>query len=188
MKKLISYKLVTIYLLAIFIGVMFGYLINVKDNEKQRTEKNITYEQKISSQQEALAKKLISQSRLIFETKYLENGEIVREVQNLTPSLYGKSKEEIARIYSEWKVKSFDENEIVLYREKEGLPPDYYIISSMNGYVVLLKSDGNGNKKIVEKTDIPLDSLTPFDRERVRENIITKDKDEAYQILANLSS
>lgn len=135
-----------------------------------------------------LPKKLISQSKLIFETKYLENGEIVREVQNLTPSLYGKSKEEIAKIYSSWKVKSFDEEEIVLYREKEGLPADYYIISSINGYVVLLKSDGNGNKEIVEKTDIPLDSLTPFDRERVMENIITKDKDEAYQILANLSS
>ncbi|EGD49824.1 hypothetical protein TheetDRAFT_3366 [Thermoanaerobacter ethanolicus JW 200] len=39
MKKLISYKMVAIYLLAIFIGVMIGYLINVKDNEKQRTEK-----------------------------------------------------------------------------------------------------------------------------------------------------
>lgn len=72
MKKLISYKLVMIYLLAIFIGVMVGYLINVKDREQQKTEKNITYEQKITSQQEALAKKLISQSKLIFETKYLE--------------------------------------------------------------------------------------------------------------------
>ncbi|ADD02273.1 conserved hypothetical protein [Thermoanaerobacter mathranii subsp. mathranii str. A3] len=188
MKKLISYKMVMIYMLAIFIGMMVGYLISVKDNEKEGREKNIVYEQGISSQQEALAKKLISQSKLIFETKYLENGEIVREVQNLTPSLYGKSKEEIEKIYTGWKIKNFDEEEIVLYREKEGLPADYYIISSINGYVVLLKSDGNGNKEVVEKTDIPLDSLTPFDKERVMKNIITKDKDEAYQILTNLSS
>lgn len=41
MKKLISYKLVMIYLLAIFIGVMVGYLINVKDREQQKNRKKI---------------------------------------------------------------------------------------------------------------------------------------------------
>jgi len=139
-------------------------------------------------QQEALAKKTELNKKLIFETKYLENGEVVQEEQKLTPSLYGKSKEELQKIYSGWRVIKFDDEEIILYREKDGLPPDYYIISTIDGYVVLLKSDGNGHKEVIEKTDIPLESLTPFDRERVMKNIITKDKDEAYQILANLSS
>ncbi|AIS52299.1 hypothetical protein TKV_c11270 [Thermoanaerobacter kivui] len=188
MKKLFSNKMVAIYLIAIAIGVGIGYLYNVKNNERQNQDRKVIYEEKIPYQQDVLAKKMIPRSKLIFETKYLENGEVVREVQTLNPSLYGKSREEIAKIYSDWEIKSFNDEEIVLYREKRGLPADYYIISSINGYVVLLKSDGNGGKEIVEKTDIPLESLTPFDRERVMKNIIVKDKDEAYQILANLSS
>ncbi|MDI3518026.1 MAG: hypothetical protein PWQ34_173 [Caldanaerobacter sp.] len=188
MKKIISYKMVAIYIFAIFLGAMTGYFISVKQNEMEREAKSAKYEKPFSIQQQALAEKTDFHKKLIFETKYLENGEIVREEQKLTPSLYGKSREELQKIYSGWKVIKFDDEEIVLYREKEGLPPDYYIISVVDGYVVLLKSDGNGHKEIVEKTDIPLESLTPFDRERVMKNIITKDKDEAYQILANLSS
>ncbi|MEW9082959.1 hypothetical protein [Caldanaerobacter subterraneus] len=188
MKKIISYKMVAIYIFAIFLGAMTGYFISVKQNEKEREAKSAKYEKPFSIQQEALAKRADFYKKLIFETRYLENGEVVREEQKLTPSLYGKSKEELEKIYSGWRVIKFDDEEIVLCREKEGLPPDYYIISVLDGYVVLLKSDGNGHKEVVEKTDISIESLTPFDRERVMKNIVTKDKDEAYQILANLSS
>lgn len=126
--------------------------------------------------------------KLIFETLYKGNGDLTREEQKIGASLYGKSKEDIAKIYSGWSIKEFRNDRIVLYREKNGFPPDYYIISSSDGYVSLFKSDGNGGRSLVEKTDISVNNLNPNDKERILNNIVVKDIDEAYSILANLSS
>ena len=188
MIKFFTKKLILIYTLVIFFGFTGGYFYYVYDYKIHPKEKLIQYNLEQNKQKDVLAKKLLPNSKLIFETKYLGNGQTIKEEQKLNYSLYGKSEDEISRIYSGWEVKKFSEEEIFLYREKQGFPADYYIISNIGGYVCLLKSDGNEGTELIEKTDITVESLTPYDRERVLKKIITNSKDEAYQILANLSS
>lgn len=186
MLRVFSKRMISIYMIIILVGFITGYIYYFK-TYKSYPKKEAQYAEQ-NRQKDVLAKKIIPNGKLIFETKYLENGEIVKETQLLNYSLYGKSRDEISRIYNGWDIKSFSDNEIVLYKEKSGLPPGYYIISNIDGFVSLLKSDENGGKELVEKTDISVDSLSPNNKERVLKNIIVKDKDEAYQILANLSS
>lgn len=186
MLRIFSKRMISIYMLIIMAGFITGYIYYFKTNKSYPKNEPLYTEQ--NRQKDVLAKKITPNGKLIFETKYLENGEIVKETQLLNYSLYGKSRDEISRIYNGWDIKTFSDNEIVLYKEKSGLPPGYYIISNIDGFVSLLKSDGNGGKELVEKTDILVDSLSPSNKERVLKNIIVKDKDEAYQILANLSS
>ncbi|WP_435620600.1 hypothetical protein [Thermoanaerobacterium thermosulfurigenes] len=126
--------------------------------------------------------------KLIFETLYKGTGDIIKEEQTIGASIAGKSEDEISKIYRGWSIKKFDSEEVIFYKEEDGFPPGYYIISSLNGYVSLYKSDGNGGKTLVEKTDILVNNLNPNDKERILNNIVVKDADEAYSILANLSS
>lgn len=126
--------------------------------------------------------------KLIFETLYKGTGDIIKEEQKIGVSIAGKSEDEISKIYKGWSIKKFDSDEVILYKEEDGFPPGYYIISSLDGYVSLYKSDGNGGKTLVEKTDILVNNLNPNDKERILNNIVVKDADEAYSILANLSS
>ncbi|MGF7429194.1 hypothetical protein PQV03_00160 [Thermoanaerobacterium thermosaccharolyticum] len=177
----------TISIIMIFIIIIFlaGYLYYIKFYNRPSKIPQYTK----TSVNSVMSKDSIGPSgKLIFETLYKGNGDLTREEQKIGASLYGKSKEDIAKIYSGWNIKEFRNDKIVLYREKNGFPPDYYIISSSDGYVSLFKSDGNGGRSLVEKTDISVNNLNPNDKERILNNIVVKDIDEAYSILANLSS
>ncbi|MDI6603562.1 MAG: hypothetical protein QME35_00205 [Thermoanaerobacteraceae bacterium] len=188
MQKFNNRRLIILIMFAIITGFIAGYFYysRIYKNYENKTSK---YSQIANKKKDVLAKNSMKPgSEVIFETMYKENGEIVREEQKLNPYLEDKSKEEIAKIYKGWVVKDVQPDKIVLYREIAGLPPDYYIISNVDGFVSLLKSDGNGKKELIEKTNIPINRLTPIDRDRVIKNIIVKNIDEAYSILANLSS
>jgi hypothetical protein len=177
----------TISIILIFIIIIFlaGYLYYIKFYNRPSKIPQYTK----SSVNSVMSKDSIGPSgKLVFETLYKGNGDLTREEQKIGASLYGKSKEDIAKIYSGWSIKEFRNDRIVLYREKNGFPSDYYIISSSDGYVSLFKSDGNGGRSLVEKTDISVNNLNPNDKERILNNIVVKDIDEAYSILANLSS
>lgn len=180
-------RLLSIIVIFLVIGFIAGYVYYTRIY-KSYPSKMPQYT-KVNTKSDVLVKEMAkSEGKLMFETLYTGNGEIIKEEQKIGPSLYGKSRDEIAKIYSGWDIKEFDSDKIVLYKERSGLPPDYYIISNSDGYVTLYKSDGNGGKSLIEKTDISINNLNPNDKERILKNIVIKDIDEAYSILTNLSS
>lgn len=178
-------KAISIILTFIVIIFLAGYIYYIKFYNRPSKIPQYT---KTSANSAMMRETILPGEKLIFETLYKGNGDLTREEQKIGASLYGKSKEDIGKIYSDWSIKEFSNDRIVLYREENGFPPDYYIISSSDGYVSLFKSDGNGGTSLVEKTDILVDNLNPNDKERILNNIVVKDIDEAYSILANLSS
>ncbi|MBP2072604.1 MULTISPECIES: hypothetical protein [Thermoanaerobacterium] len=176
-----------ISIILIFIVIIFlaGYIYYIKFYSRPSKIPQYT---KTNVNSAMTRETIVPDGKLLFETLYKGNGDLIREEQKISASLYGKSKEDIAKIYSDWSIKKFSNDMIVLYKEENGFPPGYYIISSSDGYVSLFKSDGNGGSSLVEKTDILVNNLNPNDKERILNNIVVKDIDEAYSILANLSS
>lgn len=181
-KSIISF---IIFFVAISFIIGYIYYSKIYNNYPSR----LSQYTKTTNEKNTFAKEKLNPSRKVyFETLYKGNGEIVRAEKKADESLKLNNKDEISKIYKGWQIKEMSQSKIILYREIDGLPPDYYIISNNNGHITLFKSDGNGGKKLIQDTDITIESLNPNDRLRVQKSIIVKNVDEAYSILANFSS
>lgn len=86
-----------------------------------------------------------------------------------------KTKEELEIKYEEWKIQSFKKNEIIFYKEQEGICNEHYIIKDNEGYVCvyLIYSNQEKNKQeiLVEVTEIITDYLPETDKRALKEGI-----------------
>ncbi|MGO0902626.1 hypothetical protein ACYZFO_14105 [Clostridioides difficile] len=133
------------------------------------------------------------------ETNYkrtLTMAEIVPE------SLLDKTKSEIVsyfkKEYPSKEIKSMDKNEIVLVESKYSDTKDVqamnatikgkYTIENDNGNIALYKYDNSGNKTLVEKTKIRIDSLPKTVQDEIKKGVVMDTEEDAYSRLEDFAS
>lgn len=109
-------------------------------------------------------------------------------------NLVGKSKEDIEKyIYSQYpdrKIEKMSKYEITLVETVNEQPKGKgnYSIEDLDGYIVVYKHGNNGQKQILERTDIPFSTLSKSTQDEIKKGLFVNSQDEAYGKLEDFGS
>lgn len=114
---------------------------------------------------------------------------------SIPSDLLNKTKEEITAYlnekYPDREIESITQYEIVL-SEKEVYndisKKNKYSLEVSNQYIGIYKYDSNGQREVIEDTQIKIDSLPQIAQEEIQKGILVDSEDEAYSKLGELSS
>lgn len=114
---------------------------------------------------------------------------------SIPSDLLNKTKEEITAYlnekYPDREIESITQYEIVL-SEKEVYndisKKNKYSLEVSNQYIGIYKYDSNGQREVIEDTQIKIDSLPQLAQEEIQKGILVDSEDEAYSKLGELSS
>jgi len=141
----------------------------------------------------------LSESCEIWLYKRSEEGSLI----DSSPSMIGiapeellnKTKEEIrtylSEKYPDKEIDSITQHEIVLSEKaplKNTSRSNKYSLEVENGFIGLYKYDINGNRELIENTEIKLDSLPQSVQEEIQKGIVIDTQDDAYSRLESFGS
>lgn len=107
--------------------------------------------------------KISPNAKLIIKKYYEECGHTTEEIKNVTNDMVNKNKEEIEKIYSDYNIEKFLNNEIILKKEEEGQCNEHYIIRDENSNIVIYKVLSDGTEEVYQNTGISTEYLPETD-------------------------
>lgn len=174
-----------------------GIYIGVKTNNSNDNDLNI---KEVSTEKETVKNvfKLNENCEIWLKKNSLgdSNSESSLVMLGSIPSdLLNKTKEEITAYlnekYPDREIESITQYEIVL-SEKEVYndisKKNKYSLEVSNQYIGIYKYDSNGQREVIEDTQIKMDSLPQLAQEEIQKGILVESQDEAYSKLGELSS
>ena len=192
-------KVFILYIIILVLGFTFvcGYYIYkvpkeeivTKEEELAEVDLNVYSEIENILSQEALATnvreedKVSPNATVILKTNHKECGHTTKEEVDVPAEIVNKNKVEVSNIFPQWEVIGFSPDEIVLYREVEGICNEHYILKEKDGFLAIYIQDENGEEKLKEVTSIPLEYLPKSDIDRIREGIEATGNEELNSIL-----
>lgn len=120
---------------------------------------------------------------LKFNTYYKGCGHTVKEEKNAQEDVINKSEQEISDKYVDWDIKKFSENDVVLYKEVDGVCDDDYIIREKDGNIVIFKLDNEGREILYDTTSIEARYLPETDFMQLKEGIKVNGLEKLNQII-----
>lgn len=135
----------------------------------------------------------------IWVEKTFEDGTASNEpptmIGTIPSELIGKSKDEIIKYlttkYPNRTIKKLDKYEITLQEKENFNDPkkaNQFVIEDKKGIIVVCKYNGNGDREILENTDIETESLPKKVQEEVKVGISATTQDEIYSKLEDFGS
>ncbi len=107
--------------------------------------------------------KISPNAKLIIKKYYKECGHTTEEIKNVTNDMVNKNKEEIEKLYSDYNIEKFLNNEIILKKEEEGQCNEHYIIRDENSNIVIYKVLSDGTEEVYQNTGISTEYLPETD-------------------------
>lgn len=127
--------------------------------------------------------KISPNSVLKFNTYYKGCGHTVKEERNAQEDVINKSEQEISDKYVDWDIKKFSENDVVLYKEVDGVCDDDYIIREKDGNIVIFKLNNEGREVLYDTTSIEAQYLPETDFMQLKEGIKVNGLEKLNQII-----
>lgn len=87
-----------------------------------------------------------------------------------------------------FEIEDFSKEKIVLKYRQNKVCPNHYLISINNGYIAVYKYDENGEKTLVNQTEIPVKMLPTVDQEKLQNGILVETLEDVEQLLEDFSS
>lgn len=133
-----------------------------------------------------------SETRLVYKTLYTQCEDTIEEVQGPSPELIGLNKSGFEKHLTEnqlnWEIEGFSKEEVTLLKRVDRTCPNHYLISVNKGHIAIYKYDGDGNRELVEQTDIPINILPTVDQKKLQKGILVDTRKEVNQLLEDFSS
>lgn len=174
-----------------------GIYIGVKTNNSNDNDLNI---KEVSTEKETVKNVFKLNENCEIWLKKNSSGDSNSEsslvmLGSIPSDLLNKTKEEITAYlnekYPDREIESITQYEIVL-SEKEVYndisKKNKYSLEVSNQYIGIYKYDSNGQRKVIENTQIKIDSLPQLAQEEIQKGILVESQDEAYSKLGELSS
>lgn len=185
MKKWFGIGLVITILLAVIFTIGVQLLINQNTSKYQVTsEKQLAQKEeaeRIQANQESQNLQLVTTSAneekispnavIIFKTYYNACNHTVTQTVDVPKDLVNKQRDDVIKRYKDWDLGSFENTEIVLYKDAQGICNEHYLIKENNGYVAIYYLDEQGNETLKETTSIVMNYLPETDVERLKQGI-----------------
>lgn len=97
------------------------------------------------------------------------------------------TEEQIKLNYKDWQLISFEPEKVILKKVVNTHCPDHFIIGVKGEGIAVYKYNIDGQKVLVNETDIQISTLTPEDQEIVKSGIVADTEDELQGILEGFS-
>ena len=184
MKKWIIITLCVLFLLGI--GIVFAIIQSnneIKGTEMKEETELASNEINTTNTIETLARetKISPNAKIIKKEYYKKCDHLKRDIEDVQKQLINKSEEDVERLYSDWKIEGYSPNEIVIYKEYDGICGDHYIVKEHNG--VIYKLDSVGNEIFVEDTELQIQYLPEIDIIKLKEGITALGQAELNSVL-----
>lgn len=186
MKKWVIITISVLFLLGI--GAIFAIIQN--NSETKGTELKETTELASNSINEVNTietstrdTKVSPNAKIIKKEYYKMCDHLKKEIEDVPTKLINKNEEDVEKMYSDWKIEGYSPNEIVIYKEYEGICGDHYIVKEHNGVLGIYKLNENGEEIFERDTEIPTQYLPEIDILKLKEGITAVGQAELNSVL-----
>lgn len=182
MKKgyLISFIGIVMFVILITIGVIIYSNTNSNLEEKEE-EKNIIQKNEIEENILQSNTQLVTTSQeqekvspnclFIFKIYYKKCEHIVVDKETASEVMVNKTREDLESIYKDWNIVTFRNDEVLFYKEEEGICKEHYILKELEGCIAIYSLDEEERETLKEKTAIITTYLPEEDVDRLKEGI-----------------
>lgn len=161
------------------------------DTKGELTELQHTSDEEIKANQPLVVEaiKIETDSTMVLERYYKSCGHSLTEEHPMESRYIGKTEEELAELFSDWKLKSFTPEKVVFSIEIASYCPDHYIIKQEDGLVVIFRPDKDtGLLLVLEATNIPYERLSPEIQQELVKGIVVDSIEGVEQLIENWGS
>lgn len=120
---------------------------------------------------------------ITFKTNYKKCGHETNKYEKIDDNLVNKTKEELQKVYSEWKIEEFSDSNIILSKDEEGYCGEHYLVQDKEGNVTIYKILEDGTKQKIEETQIYTEYLSEADKVQIKEGIKVNGKQNLNQLI-----
>lgn len=176
--KIAIISICTIILLIITTAVVYE---NIKYDKIAKEENKITdecvYEYKNEEDKineieaSEIETKISPNAKLIIKKYYKECGHTAEEIKTVTNDMVNKNKEEMEKLYPDYNIEKFLNNEIILKKEEEGQCNEHYIIKDENSNIIIYRVLNDGAEEVYQNTGISTEYLPETDRINLKSGV-----------------
>ena len=127
--------------------------------------------------------KVSPNATLIIKKHYKECGHTTKDYAEIPEELVNRTRKQVEQTYSDWEIRGFSPNEIVILKEVGGICNEHYVLREKDGKVVIYTQDANGKESINEITEISTEYLTEDDKAKLKEGIKATGKEELNSLI-----
>lgn len=182
-----------VFVVALILGFIVGlYMYKLGKIDEQiafeaqdlRSENIIKEAEVILKETSSNEEKIGPNTKLIEKKYYNECGHIVENKISVSEELVNKTKSEFQIEYIGWEIQKFTEDEIIVYKEINDFCDEHYILRDMEGEIIVIALDNNGNEReIIRETGIETKYLPETDIENLKQGIIVYGYGELNKVL-----
>lgn len=157
-------------------------------NIKKEESINKTYENEVENTiytSTNAEEKISPNALIIFEKYYKDCKHTIIKRENVESSMVNMTKEKFEKLYSDWKIVKFSNNEIELYKEFEGECGEHYLVKEKDGFISIYKIGSNGDEILLKDTEISTQYLPDIDVKKLKEGVKLTGKEELNSYIEN---
>ena len=117
---------------------------------------------------------------------YKECEHITIEKETASEVMVNKTREDLESIYKDWNIVTFRNDEVLFYKEEEGICKEHYILKELEGCIAIYSLDEEEKETLKEKTAIITTYLPEEDLNRLKEGIRVDGTDKLNKALRRL--
>lgn len=195
MKKIYIYIIVLMAVIGILSGIFISKLTKSKSEQLADANFSVVTDDCIDEKEKyefamlnleatnANSIKISPNANITFKICYKECGHTIVEKEKVEETLVNLTKEEFHAQYKEWSIEEFKENNIILYKEEDGICNEHYFLKEENGYIVIYELKQNQNKQLLKVTDISTKYLPESDLVEIGNGMTIYTKQELNKFL-----
>ncbi len=180
--------LITLFFASAYIMANYGIKqeenshVNVIEVSKKDTISNETIN--VNTQEE----KTTPNTTLTLKKYYADCGHWITTSAKIPSEMVNFTQSELISKYPTWNLEKFSKEEIILTRETDSFCGEHYLVTCENGKIVIYSLDEEGNKTLLENTEIAYDYLPETDKIILNNGIYVYGKDELNKIKEDFES
>lgn len=185
-------------LLTLFFGT--AYAVS-KIGESDIVEENVSVNESIVSSSEsniqnienttpvvAEETKITPNTILTLKKYYKDCGHTIKDSAEVPDEMVNLTEQEVMQKYPSWKLDEFSKDEVILTRELESFCGEHYLLKEEEGKVLIYTVDGDGNKELLETTEIAFEYIPETDKIILKNGIYVYGKEELNKIREDFES
>ena len=127
--------------------------------------------------------KVSPNATLIIKKYYRGCGHTTKDYATIPEEIVNKTQNEVKEIYKNWTLYGFSTEEIVLYKELDGICKEHYMLRALDGVIAIYIMDEQGKESLQEKTGIYIEYLPESDVKKLEQGIQAIGKEALNSVL-----
>lgn len=175
--------LLTLTIISIFVvSAICGYYIYETASEKKINEEDIAELARVAVQNgvninspslitSSIEEKVSPNATLIIKKHYQVCGHTTKDYAEIPAEIVNLTEQQTKEAFSDWELKGFSANEIVILKEVTGICNEHYILKEKDGLIAVYTQDETGQETLDYLTEISTEYLTAQDQIELQNGI-----------------